>query len=452
MAIFTKNGKILFSDGKVATDVACCRDCDDKVLWLIPSSLPGYSPIDVWTDQTTPQENAVQATSSAQPAKVNPIVSTYAGARYDGSDDTMVSPLSLPLPWTLVIAGKFPTKPSSPTYILGNSTGGIRLNTDGTVSVVLSGSAATGTTDITQSIIDIIYDFDFKTLTLPDTIDDRSGEGTRIKCDETLANGGTRYEVPPWYADGGQGRNMWYWMVQSGALTSYGTKDFSFSVEALTEGIADLTQKGYGGVDMLMLVVMSDGSNVSIGKRHNNSGSNFRGDYYRFNSGTFQLIQSGEFDTDTTFELRRNGNSLEAWYGGVLKGTGATSAGATIDYVYLNISNGGGWALSDLPGNTWYGTWRNFLAKDENGDQLTSEGTGPAEWTNIQATVSAAYAANIYLKGVSEASGTVAAGTLPSITVIEAGLEADVTEVQAYSSDKNATEIGVIAADLAKYS
>lgn len=368
-----------------------------------------YYDISLWSDKTVNENDSIQATVGVQPSFDGTDVI------YDSSDYTAAG-FSLSAGFSFVEQFNI-SKPAGTLIIKGDSNTYLGMDSNGYL-IGYAGSTITNSFDYSNtpgvytfthgaSSTFTTFDFDFTTLTLPDTINDRSGSGSRIKCDETLANGGTRYEVPPWWVDGGQGREVWYWMVQSGALSSYGTKDFSFSVEAFTENIANLTQKGYGGVDMFIILGMSDGSSVAVGKRHNNT-SNFWGDYYRFNLGTLQLIQGGEFDIDTTFELRRNGNNLEAWYGGVLKGTGSTSASATIDYVYLHIANTGGWALYDLPGNTWYATWRNFTAKDEFGQPLAVEN---------QFNVS-----KLYKDGVEIASGDAGTNTLGSMQTMSNGL------------------------------
>jgi phage gp46-like protein len=131
----------------------------DAILWLTPdlSSIGATDPISPWIDiGLAPAENATEAVFANRPALIADIANGYAGARFDGVNDTLNAPLVLPLPWTQAIAGAF-TKPTSKKYILGKAgTGGIYIApVTGFVGVDLGGTGIEGATDRSGSMINV---------------------------------------------------------------------------------------------------------------------------------------------------------------------------------------------------------------------------------------------------------------------------------------------------------
>jgi hypothetical protein len=415
------------------------------LIWISPDSIGITDPIQTWTDLTTPQYDPTQAVVADRPALITDIDGNgHDGARFDATD-VLNALLSLPLPWTMAIAVKVPAKPGSKAYLLGKAgTGGIYITSSGYVGNDLGGTGVEGSTDVTTGYDP--GDFDFSTLTLPNTIVDNSAN----KPDEALIGAppgadGTEYTIP---SGSGGVRRVWYnFLGGIDALIDYGSKDFEVGITITTRDIA--LNGTNGGVDIYLLVQTSDSRYIRILHRHRTSAaepSPKHGIKVGTDAGQVGVIATGAVDeTNSLWVIKREGDNLNAYYNGVLEGTRAVGSTTTFRQVYLLADNS--------PGNTrpetWYFSAKDFYAKDDAGQPLEVP-TGISSFITVQATADVGASA-LYVNGVQKAAGSLGSGTLPSIDVIEAALAADVTEAKIYGYVQDSEALAQDASDMSIY-
>jgi len=435
----------MFFSGLLGAIAAQGKAVIQALLWVAPDSIGITNPIQTWIDKTTPQYDPTQAVVANRPALIADIDGNgHAGARFDATD-VLNALLVLPLPWTMAIAVKVPSKPGSKSYILGKAgTGGIYITSSGFIGNDLGGVGVEGTTDVTTGHEPI--DFDFSTLTLPDTILDTS---TTKPVEALVAGGagGTKYTMES--AADGHLSVAYQFNGANDSLASYGTRDFEVGITFSSEDVAAISTEG--GVDYYFYVKMSDGKYIRILHRQRgaaNEPAPKKGIKVGTDSGQIGVIATGSLDeTDAKYKITREGNNLKAYYNGVLEGTYAITPSATISRILININNSPGFVLPS--GTKWYCTAKDFYALNDVGQPLKVP-TGVSNFLVVQATAESG-ATSLYIDDVQKASGSIGSGTLPSIDLIEAGLGADVTEARIHGYVRDSEELSQDAAELSIY-
>jgi hypothetical protein len=415
------------------------------ILWLNPTvpSIGTTDPISPWIDVgLAPAENATNATPANRPALIADIANGFPGAQYDGVNDTLNAPLVLPLPWTMAIAIKIPTKPGSKKYILGKAgTGGIYIApVTGYVGVDLGGVGIEGTVDRTGSFIpanmisvhavaeEVIVSIpvsDFFTaipdsLVIGDTYWDsrwtKTINTTNDVASESITGNDLVITVNPQLSSENQA--VFYTINQS----SDHSGDFYFEMP-LT--VANVDNPGGPAVYLWLTV---GGIFHFIGYTQ---GSNGNGWFWRV-GGTTTVFDSSLNGTKTLI-IQRVGSTVTFKDGTTILGTNTNSGDVSI-IRFIAANNGGGPQITQDVTFT-YGYLK----------ALDGVGGNPIE------IVETSQEATLYVNGVEEATGAIGAGTLPSIDVIEAGLAADVPEVQIYDEALSSEEITQIASELSIY-